>query len=348
VLAVEEGAQNMRKIALSLALMLSLFGLAACSGKGGAASASGNDKVKIATINLLTFSPVWVAEKLGYFKDEGLDVTIVPTNSGDASVQAMLGGSVQAAATGFATPIELTSKGQAIQLLAGLEMATIYTFVGGKDFPQIPADDPQAFVKAMKGKKFGVAASGSTGDTIARGIFSEYGLDPDKDVKITAVGVGAQATAALKAGAVDALVSYEPDVTKMVQSGVGHVVFDLRTTKNETTFSHLPTSAFQATKKWIDGHKDTAAKLVRAITRANDVLREDPATALPVLEKLYPDLSADAVENIYAAAQGHFSSAITEDTYAAAIKIYKQAGVTKEDVPYTDVVATQFTSDWSN
>jgi NitT/TauT family transport system substrate-binding protein len=202
----------------------------------------------------------------------------------------------------------------------------------------------------MKGKKFGVASSGSTGDTIARGLFSEYGLDPDKDVNIIAVGVGAQATAALKTGAVDALVSYEPDVTQMVDSGAGHIVFDLRTTTEEQTYSQLPTSALQATKKWIDANPDTAAALVKAISKASDVLRNDPDTALPVLEKLYPDLDADAVKNIYQAAQTHFSTAIPEQTYDDALKIYEQSGlVTDDDAPaYQDVVATQFKDDWTS
>jgi NitT/TauT family transport system substrate-binding protein len=337
----------MRKIAGLVALGLTATLLAACGGGPGAAPGGGSKDVKIAGINLLTFSPVFVADKLGYFKDEGLTVTIVPTNSGDASVQAMLGGSVQAVTTGFDTPIELTAKGQSAQHLAGLEMATIYAFVGGNAFPQVPADDPQAFVNAMRGKKFGVASNGSTGDTIAKGLFTEYGLDPEKDVSIIAVGTGAAATAALQAGAVDALITYEPDLTKMVNAGVGRVVFDLRTTTKEKTYSQLPTSTLQATTSWIEDNPDTARALVRAVTRADQVLREQPGTALPVLKQLYPDLPAESVEGIYKASQSHFRPEISKQTFDAAMQIYKNAGVLTEDVAYEKVVATQFAGDWS-
>jgi NitT/TauT family transport system substrate-binding protein len=335
-----------RITALLAALVPLVLLLNACAGKPGS-SPDGSTSIKIAGVNLMTFSPAFLAKSLGYYEDEGLDVTIVPTDSGDASVSAMLGGSVVAVTTGFDTPIELATKGQAIQSLAGLEMATIYAFVGGNAFPAVPPDDPQAFVNAMRGKKFGVAAAGSTGDTIARGLFGEYGLKPDVDVTIIAVGTGAEASAALRAGAVDALVTYEPDLTQITQAGVGRVVFDLRNTTKEHTYSKLPTSTLQATKEWIDANPEVAEKLVRAVTRANNTLREDPKTALPALQKMFTELDPELVADIYQASQQHFNSEISPATYAAAMDIYHKTGLIKENVPYEDVVATQFANIWN-
>ncbi|WP_123028740.1 ABC transporter substrate-binding protein [Mycolicibacterium stellerae] len=336
-----------RRITALLAVVVPLLLLLnACAGKPGSSEA-GSTSIKIAGVNLMTFSPAFLAKSLGYYEDEGLDVSIVSTDSGDASVSALLGGSVVAVTTGFDTPIELSTKGQAIQSLAGLEMATIYAFVGGNSFPDIPADDPQAFVNAMRGKRFGVAASGSTGDTIVRGVLREYGLNPDTDVTIIAVGTGAEASAALRTGAVDALVSYEPDLTQMTEAGVGRVVFDLRNTTKESTYSKLPTSTLQATKEWIDANPEVAEKLVRAVTRANNTLREDPDTALPALQELFRDLDPQLVSEIYSASRSHFSSDIPASTYDAAMKIYHQTGLIKEDVPYDEVVATQFADIWT-
>ncbi|MGK3203151.1 ABC transporter substrate-binding protein [Amycolatopsis sp. MEPSY49] len=335
---------TVRRAAAIIAALLTLTGLTACAGR----PQSGDPKnVKIAAINLLTFSPVYVADKLGFFKDEGLDVTIVPTTSGDASVQAMLGRSVDGATTGFDTPIELTAKGQAVQSLVGMEMATIYAFVGGKNFPAVPADDPAAFVRAVKGHKFGVASSGSTGDLIARGLFTEYGLDPEHDVSIIAVGTGAAATAALQSGAVDALISYEPDLTRITGSGAGKVVFDLRTSKAEQNYSQLPTSTLQATSAWIKSNPDIARSLVRAVARADTVLREKSDTALPVLKGLYPELSPQQIESIYSASRSHFRAEISRPTFDSAMKIYRGAGVETGQVSYEQVVATQFSQDWS-
>jgi NitT/TauT family transport system substrate-binding protein len=345
----------MRKKFAGLGALLLLLLTAACGGaatpanqsSSSASSGSGElTDISVASINLLTFSPLFVADKLGYLKDEGLSVNIVLTGSGNASATALLGGSVQAATMGFDSPIQLAAKGQKVQSLAGMQMGTIYAFVGGPQFPDVPADDPQAFVDAMKGKKFGVASAGSTGDTIARGLFAEYGLSPD-DVSIIPVGTGAAAAAALQSDAVDALISYDPDLTKMTAAGTGRIVFDLRNTKTETKYSQLPTSTISATTEWIQANPDTAAALVRAITKANNVLRTDPATALPVLEGLYPDLDAASVESAYKSAQPAFNSAITQDVYESALKIYQEAGSVSDPIPYSDVVATQFAKDWT-
>jgi len=171
---------------------------------------------------------------------------------------------------------------------------------------------------------------------------------PDTDVSIIAVGTGAAATAALQSGAVDALITYEPDVTKMTTAGVGRVVFDLRTTTTEKTYSQLPTSTLQATSAWITANPDTARALVRAVTKADNVLREDPTTALPVLKALYPDLPPASVESIYKVSQAHFKPAISQQTFNEAMNIYKGAGLIKDDIAYDKVVATQFAGDWAS
>jgi NitT/TauT family transport system substrate-binding protein len=337
----------MRKIASVVAVVLTAFGLAACSSSGKPSSSGGSKNIKIAAINLLTFSPVYVAKELGYFKQEGLNVTIVQSQSGAASVQAMLGRSVQAATAGFDTPVTLTKQGQQVQSLVGMEMETIYAFVGGSSFPQVPADDPKAFAGAVKGKKFGVASAGSTGDVIARGLFKEYGLNPDKDVNIIPVGTGAAASAALKSGGVDALISYEPDLTQITSSGAGRIVFDLRTTKTEKKYSQLPTSTLEATTSWIKSNPDTATALVRAVAKADKVLRTQPTVALSTLKKLYPDLSAAQVTSIYKTSQSHFRPQIPQSVYNSALSIYKESGLVTSDVAYDKVVATKFTADWS-
>src|ERR1044071_10020738 len=114
-----------RRITTLLAVVVPLLLiLNACAGKPGSSS-EGSTSIKIAAVNLMTFSPAFLAKSLGYYDDEGLDVTIVSTESGDASVSALLGGSVVAVTTGFDTPIELAPQGQAIPTLAWFEMAPI-------------------------------------------------------------------------------------------------------------------------------------------------------------------------------------------------------------------------------
>jgi NitT/TauT family transport system substrate-binding protein len=302
-------------------------------------------KLRIAAINLLTFSPVFVARELGYYKAEGLDVDILETTSGNATTSALLGGSVAAATTGFSQPLLLAEQGKTVKHLVGMDMASIYVFVGSPKLV-VPPDNPQALAAALKGKRFGLASLGSTGHVIAEGVLAEYGT-PSKDVTFVAIGTGATALAAFKAGAVDAIISYEPDLTQVLQAGAGKIVLDLRTTKVEKTFSRLPTSTLQATGEWIDKNPDTAARLVRAVARANKTLREDSAKSLEVLAKLYPNVPKASLQGMYEASRANFQSPVPEEQYQHALQVYMKSNQVKKPVPYDSVVAAQFKNLWA-
>lgn len=300
--------------------------------------------LKIAAINIFVFSPVFVAKELGYYKAEGLDVDILETNSGNSSTSALLGGSVAAATTGFSEPLLLADQGKVVKHLVGMDMSSIYVFVAGPTI-SVANDNPAALAAALKSKRIGVASLGSTGNVIAEGVLSQYGLT-NKDVIYVAVGTGATALAAFKAGAVDAIITYEPDLTKIIESGAGKVVLDLRSTKNEKNYSQLPTSTLQATGDWLDKNPELAAKLARAISRADKTLREDPVTSLAVLGKLYPTMSKASLKAMYEASHLDFRPKIPEEQYKRALGLYLAAHLVKSPVPFENVVATQYQKYW--
>lgn len=329
------------RLAARAALTLLAFGLIGSQ----AIAQTPAPKLRVAAINLFTFSPVFVAKELGYYEAEGLDVDILETTSGNTTTSALLGGSVAAATTGFSQPLLLADQGKVVKTLVGMDMSSIYVFVGSPSL-SVPSDNPAALAAALKGKRFGVASLGSTGHVIAEGVLGEYGTT-NKDVTYVAIGTGATALAAFKAGAVDAIVSYEPDLTQILDAGAGKVVLDLRSTTNEKIYSKLPTSTLQATGEWIDKNPDAAAKLVRAIARANKTLREDPARSLEVLGKLYPTMSKPSLKAMYEASRANFQAPVTEQQFEHARAVYMKAGQIKKAAPYDAVVATQFKGLWT-
>jgi hypothetical protein len=62
---------------------------------------------------------------------------------------------------------------------------------------------------------------------------------------------------------------------------------------------------------------------------------------------MFTELNPELVADIYQASQQHFNSEISPATYAAAMDIYHKTGLIKENVPYEDVVATQFANIWN-
>lgn len=307
--------------------------------------AEGRIAVKLAGTNLTSSAPMFVAQKLGYFSDEGLDVDVLESASGNASVSSLLGGSVDAAVTGFVIPFQVAEKGMRLQTLAGLMMKNFYVFVIRLDL-DVPEDDPKALAAALKGKRFGVSNLGSAGDSIASGVLADNGLDSGDIVKV-AVGVGATALAALRTGGVDALITYEPDASQIVASGAGRIALDLRTTQSETLFSRLPSTAFQATRDWVEANPDTAAALVKGITRANNLLREDVDQSIAVLSQLYPNIPITEVRAMHAAEHAGFRSAVPRESFVFTQDMYLKMGAISQTFAYEDLIATRFAHLWT-
>jgi NitT/TauT family transport system substrate-binding protein len=301
--------------------------------------------IKIAAYNNVASAPVWVAQELGYFKAEGLDVTLVLTDGGSVISAAMLSGSVDAGTTGIERPLLLQAKGVGTKNLVGTKMGQIYALVGQPDL-KVPSGSRQQIMASLKSKRIGIISLGSSADAFAQALFREAGLQPDSDVVRVPVGTGSGLVAALQNKAVDVAFVLEPDLGEILRSGVGKLVLDLRRPDQGGSWSRFPVTTLQVTDKWLAANPDSAAKLVRAVSRANKVLRDDRPAALAVLLKLYPNLRPAAVESIWEAEHNDFTSAITQAQYEMVSTIALQAGMVKQAAPYDAVVATQFSPLW--
>ena len=93
--------------------------------------------------NLLYYLPLTVAEALGYFKDEGLDVTIADFAGGSRALQALVGGSADVVSGAFEHTINMQVKGQRLrafvlqgrapQIVLGINPKTMPNFkIGGR------------------------------------------------------------------------------------------------------------------------------------------------------------------------------------------------------------------------
>lgn len=318
--------------------------VAGCALISAPAIAQSKKKVRMASINILSFSPMFIAKELGYFDAEGIDADILETKGGNATTAAMLGGSAEVIATNFVSPLTLHNQGKNVKSLAGIEMTSVYAFVVKPDL-DVPPDNVEALVAALKGKRLGVASLGSGADTVATGVLAEHGVGAGEVIKV-AIGTGGTALAAMKAGGVDAMITYEPDITQIVKAGIGKIALDLRSTKSDTAYSRVPATTVQATDEWIQKNPDLAASVVKAIVRANKTLENDPETSVKVLSKLYGNIAPDDVKSMYEGERTSFKSEIPKDQFEAAQNIYLKQNVIKTLVPYDDVVATQFAPLW--
>jgi len=215
--------------------------------------------------NLLYYLPLTIAEQLGYFKAEGLEVTVVDFAGGARALQAVVGGSADVVSGAFEHTVNMQAKGQRLR-----------AFVLQGRAPQIVLGvNPKTFANYkstadLKGKKIGVTAPGSSTNVMVNFILAKAGLKPS-DVSIIGVGAAQGAVAAMRAGQIDAISNLDPVITLLQRSGDLKIVSDTRiVAEAEKVFGGpMPAGCLYAPQTFIDKNPATVQALANAIVRAD-------------------------------------------------------------------------------
>lgn len=233
----------------------------------GAAQAVEKPKLTLAVggKNLLYYLPLTIAETQGYFKHEGLEVTIADFAGGSRALQALVGGSADVVSGAFEHTINMQVKGQRLRafVLQG-RAPQIVLGVNPKTMPNFKS------VAELKGKKLGVTAPGSSTNVLANFVLGKAGLKPG-DVSIIGVGAGSGAVAAMRAGQIDAMSNLDPVITLLVRSGDMKIVSDTRiVAEADKVFGGpMPAGCLYTQQSFLDKYPATAQALANAMVRAD-------------------------------------------------------------------------------
>lgn len=172
---------------------------------------------------LLYYLPLTIAERKGFFKEEGLDVTINDFGGGAKSLQALIGGSVDAVTGAYEHTIRMQQKGQAITAVLELgRFPGIVVAVAAANAGSVKT------IKDLKGLKIGITAPGSSTHLTALYLLTKAGVEPDS-VAFVGVGGGASAVAAIENGQVDAIAHLDPVISKLEADKAVTILVDTRT-----------------------------------------------------------------------------------------------------------------------
>ena len=212
----------------------------------------------------LYYLPLTLAERLGYFKDAGLEVQILDFAGGAKALQAMMGGSADVVSGGFDHVIVLRARGQKLKSFV-LQVATPSLALGVAKARGASYRSP----KDLKGLNVGVTAPGSSTHIFLNYLLDGAGLSPD-DVSVIGVGTGPTAVAAMRAGNIDAIVNVEPAITLLERSGSIVVVTETMSEKGaRAVFGELlPAGSFYTKEEFIKRNPNTVQALTTAMVRA--------------------------------------------------------------------------------
>jgi NitT/TauT family transport system substrate-binding protein len=328
--------------------------LSAC-GKGGAptvgAAASGGPPAT-ASVNAVTESidlpycsqvlcgvPLEVGVRRGFFEAEGIKVNLVYMKGGALAVQALLGGSVDFVGTGLDVVVSAVAAGKQANMIASLSSLPFFALVTA------PKSDISS-IAGLRGKTIGVANINTTDHLLARYLLQKNGIAADA---VSFAPLGPNLFDGLRTGQVNAGLVQEPALTRLQDFG-GTVLVNFmdRTQVDQLLGGPYQFFGLNTRPEVLAKRPETAAKLVRALTKTNDWIRANPGSA--IVANLPGQLLTDADREIFA----RRLDAVRTNLYPASLVIDKSsvqrvidvqtaagtlAKAVSADEVFTDVVA---------
>lgn len=331
-----------KTLSLSLAILLLFSLLAACGSPKESSDTPADDSsltpiIFTEPVRAYHWAPAYLAETLGYFKEEGLAAQFQTVTGADASAP-LFSGDAHFGLRGIEMALIAAEAGQACKILISTTAQYPYQLIGKG--PEITS------IEALSGKVIG----GGQGPASAPQAFA-YALLEQAGVDATVVNMMSSAyLAAMKKGDIQAAVSTNPWASKLLLENGGVLLVDgadeaamqaLMGSKSYELFMIFATDAYIAKEP------ETVQKAVRAMTRAIDWMNkatpEEIATALlPLFEGRYDELLYSATvdkETGLSNETGYHS----ETGYAAALQLTARSGAIKTtDIPADLVYDEQF------
>ena len=213
---------------------------------------------------LLYYLPLTNAERRGFFKEEGLDVTVNDFGGGAKSLQALIGGSVDVVTGAYEHTIRMQAKGQDVRALCELGRFPAIVIAVRKELAEkvkSPAD--------FAGLKIGVTAPGSSTALTVQYAMVKAGLKANA-APLIGIGGGASAVAAIKQGQVDVLSHLDPVIAKLEADGDIQVIIDTRTEEGTRALfgGSNPAAVLYVKKDFADANPNTSKALVNAFVKS--------------------------------------------------------------------------------
>ena len=254
----------------------------------------------------MIYLPATLAQRLGYFRDEGLDVELLSQPAGVDAESELLTGFAQGVVGFYDHTIDLQAKGKEVRAIV------VFSQVPGE--AEVVSTRLPATVQSMhdlRGRTLGVTGLGSSTSFLTRYLMAQQGLSA-ADYTMLPVGAEQSFVSALRSGRIDAGMTTDPTASRLVRNGEARVLLDLRTL--ESTRAALggpyPAACLYLQTEWLEAHPDVAAKLARAFVRtlryvhthtADDIAahmpaefrRDHPELYVKTLAAALPTFSAD-------------------------------------------------------
>jgi NitT/TauT family transport system substrate-binding protein len=305
--------------------------------------------MKLAVPDLISNSyfPAAAAVELGFFKQEGLDVSLELIFPVDKCYAALRDGTIDFVGGSAHSALAAFPDWRGVKLLCAQAQGMYWFLVMHADLTAKRGD-----VSVVKGRSIGAAPWVEMG---LRRLLIEAGIDLARDgVRIApvpgaagaGVNFGLTAARALEERKIDGFWANGMGTEVALQRGVGTVVLDVRRGDGPKAAFDFTFASIAASDALIARAPDAAAAAVRAIVKTQRALKGDVALATRVGEKLFPPEQAALIAELIRRDLPYYDAAISPRTVAAMSRFAQDLGLLSGPVPYETVVAADLAALW--
>ena len=306
--------------------------------------AAKKDEAKLAKVTLnevahsIFYAPQYVAIEEGYFKDEGLDMTLITGFGADKTMTAVISGEADIGFMGAEASIYAYQEGATDPVVnfAQLTQRAGNFLVAREEMPDFKWED-------LKGRKVLGGRKGGMPEMVFEYFLKQNGLDRQKDLSIDqSIDFGATAAAFTGDDSADFTVEFEPSATALEKQGAGYVVASLGVDSG-----YVPYTSYSAKTSYMEKNPDIMQKFTDALQKGMDYVQSHtPEEIAEVIEPQFPETDLDTITAIvkryYDQDTWKENLVFGQDGFELLQDILEDAGELKERTPYAELVNTEF------
>ena len=286
------------------------------------------------------YAPQYAAIELGYFEEEGIDLSLVNGGGAGKVVTAMISGDADIGFMGSEASIYVYQEGSEDY---AVNFAQLTQRAGNFLVSRNPEPDFQW--ADLKGTSVLGGRAAGMPQMVFEYILKKNGLDPKTDLSIDqSISFGLTAAAFPDSGA-DYTVEFEPFATALEQQGQGYVVASLGVDSG-----YVPYTAYSAKRSYMEEHPEIIQGFTNAIQRGLEYVNSHSSEE--IAKTIQPQFEETPLENITAIVERYKAqdtwkedTIFEESSFDLLQNILEEAGELPKRVPYEDLVTTEFSKE---
>ena len=269
----------------TLTRLVQALGLATAVFASAAALASDKVTIIVGGYEKQIYLPAKLAQGLDYFKAEGLDVELLNESSGVDAENEMLAGAVQGVVGFYDHCVDLQTKGKYVESVVQFSQAPGEVELVSTKHPEIKS------MADLRAKSLGVTGLGSSTNFLSQYLMVKSGV-PLGEFSTIPVGAGTTFIAAMQQDKIQAGMTTEPTISRMLKTGEARILVDMRSVEKTRLAlgGTYPAASLYMSTDWVEKNKPTVQKLANAFVKTLKFINTH--SAAEIAEKMPKDFYA--------------------------------------------------------